>query len=222
MNHEDVSRTNSPLQAYWLRSCRSAPPDASARVFAQVLAGWSEPQRAYHTPQHLLEALTLLDAWSGDGDWPVPVALALFFHDLVYDPRRADNEEMSARRAREMLAPLQLPQAQIEAVVRLIDITRHAARPRAEDEKLMVDIDLAILGAAPERYAQYQRQVRQEYAHVPEALFTRGRLAVLEAFLQARPALFHTARGRRAFDAAAARNLTAEVAQLRAVIAAGE
>lgn len=219
MTHEDALKTTRLLQSYWLRSCRSAPPESSAQVFAQVRARWSEPQRAYHTTQHLLEALTLLDAWSRDEDWPVPVALALFFHDLVYDPQRADNEDMSALLAREMLAPLQVPQARIEAVVRLIDVTKHAARPQTEDEKLMVDIDLSILGAAPERYAQYQLQVRREYAHVPEPLFTRARLAVLEAFVQA-PALFHTARGRAAFDAAAARNLTQEVAQLRAALAA--
>lgn len=220
MTHEDEPWTTSPLQAYWLRSCRSAPPETSAQVLAQVLARWSEPQRAYHTPQHLLEALTLLDEWRRGGQWPATVALALFFHDLVYDPRRADNEDLSALLAREMLALLQLPQAQIEAVVRLIDITRHAAQPLTDDEKLMVDIDLSILGAAPERYAEYCAQVRREYAHVPELLFTRARLAVLEAFLNARPALFHTARGRAAFDAAAARNLTQEVAQLRAALAA--
>jgi predicted metal-dependent HD superfamily phosphohydrolase len=221
MTHEDEPGTTSQLQAYWLRSCRSAPPETSAQVLAQVLARWSEPQRAYHTLQHLREALTLLDAWSSGGPWPDTLALALFFHDVVYDPRRSDNEDMSARLARDMLALLQLPPEQIEAVARLIDITKHAAVPHTEDEKWMVDIDLAILGAAPERYAQYRLQVRQEYAHVPEALFTRGRLAVLEAFLQARPALYHTPRGRSAFDAAAARNLAHEVAQLRAALAAG-
>lgn len=220
MNHEDEPATTSQLQAYWLRSCRPAPPETSDPVFAQVLARWSEPQRAYHTTQHLLEALTLLDAWSRGEPWPATLALALFFHDAVYDPRRSDNEDMSARLARDTLALLQLPPEQIEAAVRLIDITKHASVPRTEDEKWMVDIDLSILGAAPERYAQYRLQVRQEYAHVPEALFTRGRLAVLEAFLKAWPALYHTARGRSAFDAAAARNLTQEVAQLRAALSA--
>ena len=219
MTHDDVLQTARQLQAYWLRSV-PAPPSASAQqVLDQVLAGWNEPHRAYHTTQDLLETLTLLDEWSRGEEWPATVALALFFHDLVYDPRRADNEDLSALVAREMLASLLLPQAQIEAVVRLIDITKHAARPLSEDEKLMVDVDLSILGAAPERYAQYQLQVRREYAHVPEPLFTRARLALLEAFLQA-PALFHTARGRAAFDAVAARNLTQEVAQLRAALAA--
>lgn len=207
------------LQAYWTRSCPALPAAVSAPLFERVLTGWSEPQRAYHTPQHLLEALDLLDAWHGAQDWPQAVALALFFHDLVYDPRRSDNEELSAQLAQQMLAQMQAAPEEVQAITALIDVTRHAATPRTEDEKLIVDIDLAILGAAPQRYAQYQAQVRQEYAHVPEPLFLRGRLAVLEAFLRAGADLYHTPRGRSAFAAAAARNLTAEVAQLRAAIA---
>lgn len=209
-----------PLQAYWQRSLPSAAPAGAARLFDQVLAAWSQPQRAYHTPQHLLECLTLLDEWCGAQDWPVAVALALFFHDLVYDPQRSDNEDLSAKRAVEMLSLLNVKGGQLAAIVALIEVTRHAVTPRTEDEKRMVDIDLAILGATPGRYAQYRSQVRQEYAHVPDALFMRGRLAVLEGFLHARPALYHTARGRSAFDAAAARNLTAEVAELRAALGA--
>lgn len=205
------------LQAFWLRSLPS--PQAGAQpAFERVLACWSEPQRAYHTVQHLGECLHLLEEWHGAEPWPATVALALFFHDAVYDPQRGDNEEMSARLAREMLAPLQVPDGEIDTIVRLIDITRHAAVPESDDEKCIVDIDLAILGAAPARYAQYRAQVGQEYAHVPEALFVRGRLAVLEGFLNARPALYHTARARRAFDAAAARNLTAEIGELRAAL----
>ena len=148
------------------------------------------------------------------------LALALFFHDAVYDPTRSDNEAMSARLARELLTPLGLPEGELDAIARLIDITRHAAQPQTEDEKCIVDIDLANLGAAPARYAQYRTQVRKEYAHVPQPLFVRGRLAVLEGFLGMRPTLYHTARARSAFDAPAARNLAAEIAQLRAAPAA--
>ena len=218
MNHPQESSAVNRLQAYWARSCPALPAAVSAQLFARVLAGWSEPQRAYHTTQHLLESLDLLGAWRGVRDWPKAVALALFFHDVVYDPKRSDNEDMSARIAREMLAQMQARPELAQAIVALIDVTKHAATPRTEDEKLIVDIDLAILGATPQRYAQYQAQVRQEYAHVPEALFLRGRLAVLEAFVRTGPGLYHTVRGRNAFAGAAARNLAAEVAQLRAAI----
>ena len=136
-------------------------------------------------------------------------------HDAIYDPHRADNEEASAQLARSILGPVGVPGDLLSAVDRLIDVTRHAAMPASEDECLMVDIDLAILGARSERYAQYRAQVRQEYRHVPEPDFLRGRLGVVERFLGQGQGLFHTERGRAELGAQALRNLAAEVQDLR-------
>lgn len=72
-------------------------------------------------------------------------------HDAIYDPHRADNEEASAQLARSMLGPVGVPEEMLAAIDRLIEVTRHAAMPASEDECLMVDIDLAILGARSER-----------------------------------------------------------------------
>lgn len=141
--------------------------------------------------------------------------MALFFHDAIYDPHRADNEEASAQLARSMLGCVGVPEEMLAAIDRLIEVTRHAAMPASEDECLMVDIDLAILGARSERYAQYRAQVRQEYRHVPERDFLRGRLGVVERFLGQGQGLFHTERGRAELGAQALRNLAAEVQDLR-------
>ncbi len=128
-------------------------------------------------------------------NWPSTLALALFFHDAIYDPHRADNEEASAQLARSMLGCVGVPEEMLAAIDRLIDVTRHAAMPALDDERLMVDIDLAILGARPERYAQYRAQVRQEYRHVAEQDFLRGRLGGGGAFPGAGPGAFsHGAR----------------------------
>lgn len=62
--------------------------------------------------------------------------------------------------------------------------TEHTATPLAGDAALLVDIDLAILGAAPARFAEYEQQIRQEYAWVPEDVFTSKRKAVLQGFLE--------------------------------------
>ncbi|HYQ93130.1 MAG TPA: hypothetical protein VES89_13900 [Candidatus Competibacteraceae bacterium] len=46
------------------------------------------------------------------------------------------------------------------------------------------DIDLAILGAPSARFDAYERQIRQEYAWVPEALFRSHRRRFLEGLLE--------------------------------------
>ena len=67
----------------------------------------------------------------------------------------------------------------------------HAARPATADEALLVDIDLAILGAAEERFAQYEAQIRAEYAWVDDALFRSRRREVLTGFLAPTHGLRH-------------------------------
>jgi predicted metal-dependent HD superfamily phosphohydrolase len=59
------------------------------------------------------------------------------------------------------------------------------------DEQLLVDIDLAILGASEARFLEYERQIREEYGFVPGWLFRRKRRAILRSFLK-RPRIFST------------------------------
>jgi predicted metal-dependent HD superfamily phosphohydrolase len=121
------------------------------------------------------------------------VQLAIWFHDAVYDTRAKDNEERSAAFAVEVLQPLGVPTPTVEHVARLVRATAHLASPDAPadaDTATLLDADLAILGAAPERYARYARDIREEYAWVPEEDYRKGRAAVLRAFL-ARPRIYN-------------------------------
>ena len=78
---------------------------------------------------------------------------------------------------------------------------------------LLVDIDLAILGAAPARFDEYERQIRDEYGFVPEAVFREKRAGILRGFLE-RPALFSTPALAARFEAAARANLADALARL--------
>ncbi len=91
--------------------------------------------------------------------------------------------------------------------------TRHSEVPRTPDAKLLVDIDLAILGAEPLRFAEYERQIRDEYGFVPEAVFRDKRAVILRGFLE-RPALFATPAYAERFDLPARANLARAIATL--------
>ena len=179
-----------------------------------MLARYREPQRFYHTVQHLEECIAWFDQARSSARRPLELELALWYHDAVYDPRRSDNEEASARLAAEHLGAAGSAPRVAADVSALILWTKHAAEPPEGDAALLVDIDLAILGATTERYAEYERQIREEYAWVPAVLFRRRRAALLEHFL-ARPRLYVTPMLRQRLEERARANLVQSLATLR-------
>jgi predicted metal-dependent HD superfamily phosphohydrolase len=170
-----------------------------APLYEDLARRYGEAARAYHTLQHIVECLQELDRVR---PLPPEVELALWYHDAVYDPRAHDNEERSAELAREVARRL----GWSDAVHDLILATKHDAAPADEGARWVTDIDLSILGQAQPRFDQYERQIRTEYAFVPEELFHRKRREILRSLL-ARPFLYQTAFFRERYEAAARANL---------------
>lgn len=171
----------------WGRLGLSAPEG----LLAQLVARYSETHRAYHTLQHLRECFEQLAPAASLARQLEEVQLALWFHDAIYDPRARDNEEQSARWARESLLEAGARPESAHRVHGLVMATRHTAVPEGADARLLVDVDLSILGAPDERFAEYERQIRVEYSWVPEADFRQRRTRVLTSFLQ-RPSIYST------------------------------
>jgi len=157
----------------------------------QLLRAWDEPQRHYHTQQHLTECLTLFDTLRAHAEQPADIELALWFHDAIYDVQGHDNEARSAHWATKGLKAGGVDTARCQRVHDLIMVTCHTALPASPDQALLVDIDLAILGAPAGRFAEYTRQISAEYAWVPPQVYAVKRRAVLRGFLE-REAIYTT------------------------------
>ena len=188
-------------------------PAPAPSVLAQLLQRWDEPQRKYHTLQHLDECLALFDRDRALAEHPGEVAIAVWFHDAVYDTSRHDNEAASADWARRVLTQAGAADDIVGRVHALIMATCHHEVPATPDARLLVDIDLAILGAAPARFDEYERQIRDEYAFVPESRFREKRGEILRGFLE-RKALFSTPAYEARLDAPARANLARAIAAL--------
>ena len=178
-----------------------------------VLAAWSEPDRRYHGLDHLRDCLADLDRAPADGADRDRVEAALWFHDAVYDPRAGDNEARSAEWARRVLAELGIPSAVGDDVARLVGLTRHTDPAPDPSGQLLCDIDLAILGREPAAFDAYDRQIREEYAWVPEPDFRAARTAILAGLLSRAP-LYQTEYFRRRYEAAARTNLSRTLERL--------
>ena len=180
----------------------------------ELLAAWSEAQRHYHTLRHLQDCLALLEPSLELAEHPHEVEVALWFHDAVYDPKAADNERRSADWADVALAAAGVGTEARQRVHALVMATRHAAEPVGADAELLVDIDLSILGADRQRFEEYEREVREEYAWVPGPVFRHKRRGLLGEFL-ARPRLFATEVFHARFEAPARANLSWSRAALK-------
>jgi len=184
---------------------------AGSDVRDAVLARYAEDHRKYHTLQHLAECLDLFESVRHAPDRPAEVEMALWLHDAIYDLKGSDNEARSADWAEEELLRARVAAESAARVRELILVTKHVGVPQSRDEKVLVDIDLAILGASEARFAEYERQIREEYSYVPELLFRLKRREILQSFLD-RPVIYNTPALHQQLEARARANLVAAVA----------
>jgi len=199
-----------------------APPDdIVARAGAELLERWNEPARRYHTTRHLVEMFGALEDLEGageiDGRQCSVARLAAWFHDAIYDPSASpgSNEEDSAALARDTLQELGFGDLDVHAIDRLIQLTANHNADGAEPlDAAFHDADLWILSAPQDRFDGYCDQVREEYAHVPDAAYRKGRAAVLEP-LAHRDTIYRTSRALHRWETPARINLGRELARLR-------
>lgn len=190
-----------------------AADSALADAYAALTARYGENHRHYHTAQHISECLTHFDAIRETSEHPAEVELALWFHDAIYEPRARDNEAQSAAWAKRVMAEAGVAADSCDRVQALIMKTCHDAAPQTRDENLLLDIDLAILGADTARFDEYEQQVRAEYGWVPAFLFRSTRRKILQAFL-ARPALYASPHFHDRLEKKARANLARAIATL--------
>ena len=177
-------------EALWQYSSASAEAVANANRWFDHLTGldaYGGATRHYHNLDHLVHGLTEIRVWAANTGAPQRdadlVKKAFWFHDAVYVHGLQDtsNEEASARLwLASGLADDNADDA--SDVSALIRVTDHFQAPaithRLKD--VMLGADLAILGQEDDVYDAYARMIRQEYGHVPAAIYNEQRAKALE------------------------------------------
>lgn len=192
----------------------SATVDA---IIDELLARHAEPHRRYHTAEHVMWVLRHIDRLcAGDPGSDVDrqaIDVAALFHDVIYDPRSVTNEADSAVLATAWLDATGWPNQRIARVERMIIATAdHDASDDAE--AILLDADLAILGASRDDYDSYVRAVRFEYSFIDDDQWRVGRADVLAKFID-RERIFATTTMAGEREQQARINLTCELAALR-------
>jgi len=168
------------LKINFITLCQNFSKDKAliSSLWQEIQLAYSETTRHYHTLKHLEEIYKELQPFRLT---PL-LKFAIFYHDIVYDVKRDDNEEQSALLAKKRLEELSAPSMFIEKISQLIIETKiHKASSKLN--ALFLDADLSILGSSQKRYEEYTQNVRKEYAFYDDTTYFFGRKKVLERFL---------------------------------------
>lgn len=195
----------SKLKYFWFELHQHYHFSEPQKILNILIASYSEKQRAYHTVQHIYECLNLLESIRSELNDAHAVALALWFHEVIYDPQAKHNELKSAELFEQYMAQ-DLPVNTVEKIKRWILATQKHALTDETDLQFLLDIDLAILAATPERFVQYEQQIQKEYAWVDPEVYSIKRKKVLVHFYQSEP-LYQTTYFQKNFELNAKQNL---------------
>lgn len=170
-----------------------------------LINAYSESQRHYHTVQHIVECIALLSSIKTQLNDPVAVEWAIWFHDVVYNPRALDNEERSAELMRKHCVGF-MSAAQLGKVYQWITATQKHQPSNDRDLNYLLDIDRSILGRTESRFAEYEQQIQREYSWVELKIYRTKRAEVLRHFYEMQP-IYQTAYFRELFEDQAKQNL---------------
>ncbi len=173
---------------------------------------YTQSMRHYHNLNHIQHMLDELTEVKSNLVEPQLVEMAIWYHDLIYQVPSTDNESKSADLARNFNKNLSIND-RITLRALILSTKDHTPIQTSPDTNYMIDMDLAILGSAPERYAEYGKQIRKEYAIYSDADYAAGRKAVLTSFLQ-KDQVFTTSYFMRKYEAQAQKNIRSELATL--------
>ncbi len=204
-----------PYKTEWSEIVSKYLIDASLseNIFNDLVKNYSSKKRHYHTLEHIQNMLnSISEVKNRLADYET-VFFAVWFHDVIYESLKNDNEDKSALYASKALIKINFTADRITKVCQLILATKNHTIISANedfDTQLMLDADLKILGASKTDYFKYTQQVRKEYKLVPELLYKPGRKKVLSKFLEM-PFLFRTPEYRERYEIIAKENLRNEL-----------
>jgi predicted metal-dependent HD superfamily phosphohydrolase len=179
-------------------------------LWKEIEKSYSSKKRYYHTLQHLDNLLIQLNELKDSiQDWEVTL-FTLFYHDVVYNSLKSDNEEKSAELAEKRMSQLLISGDKIELCKQQILATKSHQKSLNSDTNYFTDADLSVLGQPWESYSVYYKNVRREYSIYPDFIYNPGRKKVLNHFL-AMDNIFKTTFFQDKFEIQAKLNLEKEI-----------
>lgn len=208
------------LEYRWHQLMRrqKAPAQYIVPLWREILSAYTNTNRHYHTLEHLSDLFSQADQFSSQIEDFDTLELSIWYHDIIYQCLRKDNEEKSALFAKYRLEAINYPRQKLVRCYDQINATKKHELPENSsdlDTALLLDFDLSILGSDWTVYEKYCDKIRKEYSIFPTFLYNRGRKKVLKQLL-GRPQLYFTNYYVEQYEEKARKNLQKELVILSA------
>jgi len=195
------------FQSAW-RHCLLDPSiDESSAVFRKLKSGYNEPQRYYHTLNHIEHCLSQFDRIGSELKNPELLELIIWFHDFIYQPGAKDNELLSAEQFMLMTNNIFDDQLRNTGYQHIMATLHDGSKITNSDTRILIDIDLSSLGLPWPEFMRDNKNLRREMAHVPNEQYYRNNSAFHRSLL-ARPNIYQTDYFRQNYESQARHNLT--------------
>lgn len=178
------------FEALWRRCSPLGPSAKTTQVWKDLANRYSENHRYYHNKSHLVFCLQQLDSAAPFIDDADTVEMAVWFHDIVFDPMARDNEQRSAALF-EIAGKADFAVRFLRSVSEIIIATKHNHAPDQESTAYMLDIDLSSMGLPWEHFFQDTIDIHTELSGIPEKRIYSDKLEFFNALLK-RPNIFYT------------------------------
>ncbi len=152
-------------------------------LWKEIEFNYSKKNRYYHNLTHLSNLLEELGSVKDNIADFETILFTLFYHDIIYNSLKSDNEEKSTVLAAKRMQQIGVNQSMISKCVDQIKATKSHSVSDNFDTNYFTDADLSVLGSSWNTYQTYYKNVRKEYSIYPTFLYKRGRKKVLKHFL---------------------------------------
>lgn len=199
-----------------LLSKHSNDSELTHNFFKVIQGKYSSTNRHYHNLDHISLMLSEAKKFENKINDYDSLCFATWFHDIIYNPLKGDNEERSAECAKKFLDKIKYEEKRIRKVQELILRTKdHTIQNGNEnyDMKIFLDLDLLILGIEREQYIKYANNIRKEYNFVPDDIYNKERKKILIQYLNSQ-FIYKTKKFRDLYEKQARNNIKFEIDNL--------
>lgn len=202
------------LQIEWLQLCKKYSEDYELlnSMWKDIKKKYTNRKRHYHNLSHIYSMLTQADECDTQIVDMDIIKFAIWFHDIIYNSAKKDNEEKSADYTLKVLTPFSLLNRRKKKISQFIYSTKaHQIEDfKNQDNAFLLDFDLSILGQDWQTYYEYIRNIRKEYKMYPDFLYKPARKKVLQSFLS-RETLYFTKKYKAQYESNARLNIEKEI-----------